>query len=74
MAKHSLLNLLVLTAILTFSLQSLEAQQDLTAKEIVKKADENMRGKTSVADIDIRIIRPSCAREMNMKAWSKGDD
>lgn len=74
MANHPLLNLLVITAFLTFSLQSLEAQQDLTAKEIVKKADENMRGKTSVADIDIRIIRPSWEREMNMKAWSKGDD
>ncbi|MEH6746905.1 MAG: outer membrane lipoprotein-sorting protein [Maribacter arcticus] len=50
------------------------SQQDLSAKEIVKKADDNMRGKTSEADITIKIIRPNWSREMNMKAWSKGDD
>ena len=33
-----------------------------------------MRGKTSQADITIKIIRPTWSREMNMKAWSKGDD
>ncbi|WP_372767202.1 outer membrane lipoprotein-sorting protein [Lutibacter sp.] len=49
-------------------------QQDLTAKDIVEKADDNMRGKTSQANITIKIIRPTWSREMNMKAWSKGDD
>ncbi|MCF4101571.1 outer membrane lipoprotein-sorting protein [Gillisia sp. M10.2A] len=49
-------------------------QQDLSAKEIVKIADDNMRGKTSQADITIKIIRPTWNREMNIKAWSKGDD
>jgi outer membrane lipoprotein-sorting protein len=50
------------------------SQQNFSAKNIVKKADDNMRGKTSLADITIKIIRPSWSREMNMKAWSKGDD
>jgi hypothetical protein len=50
------------------------SQQDLSAKEIVKKADDNMRGKTSEADITIKIIRPNWSREKNTKAWSKGDD
>lgn len=49
-------------------------QQDLSATDIVKKADDNMRGKTSQADITIKIIRPTWSREMTMKAWSKGDD
>lgn len=49
-------------------------QQELSAKEIVKKADEIMRGKTSFATITIKIIRPTWTREMHMKAWSKGDD
>jgi len=56
------------------ALMSMQLQQDLSAKDIVKEADENMRGKTSLADITIIIIRPSWSREMNMKAWSKGDD
>ncbi len=50
------------------------SQQNLSAKDIVKKADDNMRGKTSQAAITIKIIRPTWSREMNMKAWSKGDD
>ncbi|MFX0556961.1 outer membrane lipoprotein-sorting protein [Maribacter sp. CXY002] len=50
------------------------SQQTLSAKEIVKKSDDNMRGKTSLADITIQIIRPTWSREMNLKTWSKGDD
>ncbi|MGB5500724.1 MAG: outer membrane lipoprotein-sorting protein [Maribacter sp.] len=53
---------------------AMQPPQDLSAKDIVKKADENMRGKTSLADITIQIKRPTWSREMNMKAWSKGDD
>ena len=49
-------------------------QKDLSATDIVKKADDNMRGKTSEAAITIKIIRPTWSREMTMKAWSKGDD
>lgn len=74
MTTNSPLTLLVTATLFIFASLSLQAQQDLTAKEIVKMADENMRGKTSVADIDIQIIRPTWKREMNMKAWSKGDD
>ena len=55
-------------------LVAMQPSQDLTAKDIVKKADDNMRGKTSQADITIKIIRTTWSREMNMKAWTKGDD
>ena len=51
-----------------------QQQQDLMAKDIVKKSDDNMRGKSSQADITIKIIRPMWHREMTMKAWSKGAD
>lgn len=50
------------------------SQEKISAKDIVNKADGNMRGKTSQADITVKIIRPSWNREMTMKAWSKGDD
>lgn len=55
-------------------LSSIHAQQNLSAKEIVKISDENMRGNTSQADITIKIIRPTWSREMNMRTWTKGDD
>lgn len=45
-----------------------------TAKEIVKKADEKARGKTSVAEMTITTTRPKWTRSMDMKAWSKGND
>lgn len=47
-------------------------QQELSVQDIVKKADDNIRGKTSLADITIKIIRPTWSREMNLKAWAKG--
>ena len=59
---------------LTIPLLSIQQQQYISAKDIVKKADEIMRGKTSQADVTIKIIRPTWSREMNMETWTKGDD
>lgn len=42
-----------------------------TAKDVIKKADEKMRGKTSQSEMTIKIVRPTWTREMKMKAWSK---
>lgn len=44
------------------------------AKEIVHKADEKMRGNTSQVEMNIRTVRPAWSREMNIKAWMKGND
>lgn len=44
------------------------------ARDIVKKADEHARGKTSVASMTIQTIRPKWSREMTMKTWGKGND
>jgi outer membrane lipoprotein-sorting protein len=44
------------------------------AREVVKKADEKARGKTSIANITIQTIRLGWSREMIMKAWTKGND
>lgn len=49
-------------------------QQDLTAKEIITKADEKLKGSTNEGTIKMSIIRPSWSREMTMKTWGKGDD
>jgi outer membrane lipoprotein-sorting protein len=43
-----------------------------TAKEIVEKTDEKMRGSTSQATLLIRTIRPTWSREMRVKTWEKG--
>jgi outer membrane lipoprotein-sorting protein len=44
------------------------------AIEIVKKADEKMRGKTSQAEMTIKTTRPTWTREMTVKTWIKGND
>jgi outer membrane lipoprotein-sorting protein len=50
---------------------TLQAQ---TAKEIILKADEKMRGTTSIVELTIKIIRPTWTRSMDIKSWVKGKD
>jgi outer membrane lipoprotein-sorting protein len=45
-----------------------------TAKEIVQKADDKMRGVTSQIEITVKTVRPSWTRSMDIKAWMKGSD
>jgi outer membrane lipoprotein-sorting protein len=44
------------------------------AKEIVKRADDKMRGKTSQAEMVIKTTRPTWTREMAVRTWMKGSD
>jgi outer membrane lipoprotein-sorting protein len=56
--------------ILSF-IQTIDAQD---AKSIVKKADEQMRGKTSHVLMTIQTIRSGWKRSMEIEAWMKGSD
>lgn len=44
------------------------------AKEIVKKADQKMRGNSMQGEMSIKTIRPAWSREMQCKIWTKGTD
>jgi len=44
-------------------------EQGFTALEIVKKADEKMRGNSSLVQMVIKTSRPTWSREMEVKAW-----
>jgi outer membrane lipoprotein-sorting protein len=45
------------------------------AKEIIRKAEEKMRGKESAyMEMTIEIVRPKWTRSMSMKSWSKGQE
>src|SRR5665647_3571264 len=44
-----------------------------TAKEIVQKADDKMRGNTMQAELIIKTIRPTWSREMQCRTWMKGN-
>ncbi len=45
-----------------------------TAAEIIKKAEEKLRGKSSYAEMSITTVRPKWSREMMLKSWAKGSD
>lgn len=65
------LNLFLTALFLSFSM--LGFGQD--AKEILRKADEKMRGiNSSTGTMKMTIVRPTWKREMTMKSWSKGQD
>jgi len=45
-----------------------------TAKEIVQKMDDNMRGDHVTQEMTMTIVRPSWERSISMKSWSRGMD
>jgi hypothetical protein len=48
--------------------------QELSAREIVKKADDKGRGQTSQGVMTLTIIRPDWRSSITLKSWSKGTD
>ncbi len=46
--------------------------QSLSARDIVDKANELLRGKTSYSEMEMVISRPKWKRTLNFKGWSKG--
>jgi len=65
-------NFLMLT---TLILLPLFAQaQSMDATDIIRRADEKMRGESSYAELKMTIVRPTWSREVEMKSWSLGND
>lgn len=48
--------------------------QAQNAKDIVRKADEKLRGSSQMAEMKMTIVRPKWTREIAIKSWSKGED
>lgn len=48
--------------------------QELSGKEIVRNADDLMRGQSNYAEVEMEIIRPSWSRTLRFESWAKGDD
>ena len=67
--KNSLQVLLIFLLLPVFS--SFLAD-DEKADEIIRKADEKMRGNTSQAEITIQTVRPTWTRELKLRTWTKG--
>lgn len=50
------------------------SQTTVTATEIIKKADEKIRGKTNTSVMEMDIIRPTWKRSISMKSWGRGNE
>ena len=48
--------------------------QDLTAKEIIRKMDDNSFGGRLKSSMKMTIIRPKWSRSMELKSWADGND
>ncbi|HXH19287.1 MAG TPA: outer membrane lipoprotein-sorting protein [Chitinophagales bacterium] len=48
--------------------------QSFTATDVIRKAEDNVRGSSNRAELKMTIVRPSWSREMTMKTWAKGDE
>ena len=65
---------LLLMVLFTFSSLINAGAQTLTAKEIIKKADDKGRGLTSRGEMVMTIIRPTWTRSVTLKSWQKGSN
>ncbi|MDG3085403.1 outer membrane lipoprotein-sorting protein [Vibrio hannami] len=45
-----------------------------SAKDIVEKSDQQMRGDSSYTQMTMKIVRPDWTRSMSMKSWTKGKE
>ena len=59
---------------LFFSIGFSVIAQELDLKSIVYKADNRLRGKSSVSTLKITTVRPKYTREMQLKSWTQNDD
>lgn len=68
MKKHLLTCFLIVGLYSNYTI----AQENISAIEIIKKADEKVRGKTNTSVMEMEIIRPSWKRSVTMKSWGRG--
>ena len=47
---------------------------EITAMEIIKAADDKFQGKSSYAEMTMKVVRPTWEREVKFKSWSKDRD
>lgn len=67
-------SVLIILALMAMPFLSVDGQE-LTAKEIIRKADERFNGeKTSISTMAMTIVRPTWERTIEFKNWTSGRD
>jgi len=65
--------ILIITSILIAGL-FIQQKANLTATEIIVKANDLRYGETSEGSMDMTLVRPTWKRSISMKMWTKGTD
>jgi len=73
MKKLHLPILILITGIL-LTAGNISAQSNLSAKEIIDRADKNMEGESSISTMSMSIIRPTWERTLEFKNWVMGSE
>ncbi len=67
--------ILILGAFATLTTSQVVVEQSTKdPKEVLRKAEDKLRGLTSISEMKMTVVRPTWKREMKLKAWSKGED
>ena len=61
-------------SVLFFAVATFSHAQTQNATEIIKRAEDKLRGEKAYAEMKMTIIRPTWQREITMKSWSLGED
>lgn len=72
--KYQHLSFILPIFIFVFLNETTIQSQELTALEIIQKADEKVRGKTNQSVMEMEIVRPTWKRNISMKGWANGLD
>ena len=63
---------LLLFLLVTLVPPPVKAQE--TARQIIEKTEQQMRGETMYSELTMTTVRPRYTRDVIMKTWSKGED
>ncbi|MCK5846356.1 MAG: outer membrane lipoprotein-sorting protein [Bacteroidales bacterium] len=72
MIRHKSIYIIITSLIVAFFF--IQAQPDITASEIIQKANDLRYGETSVGTMNMKVVRPTWSRSISMKMWTKGTD
>ena len=53
---------------------SQQTEKQITAEEIIDKAETSYKGETSYGSFIMNIVRPDFSRSVKMDSWNEGND
>ncbi len=65
---------MLIISLLIFKSEQIVKSQNLSAKQIIEKADKKMKGTTNKSTMTMTITRPTWQRVIKLKTWSKGNE